>query len=105
MCEGGLESLCLNGIDGHGWGIALEVAVFLYCFAGLAIVCDDFLVISLETLCVRFNVREDIAGASFLAFGSAAPEIIINAVTTLQSVRSGTGGKDTTSLGIGAIIG
>eukprot|EP00499_Haloplacidia_sp_CaronLabIsolate_P014871 CAMPEP_0196770158 /NCGR_PEP_ID=MMETSP1104-20130614/971_1 /TAXON_ID=33652 /ORGANISM="Cafeteria sp., Strain Caron Lab Isolate" /LENGTH=554 /DNA_ID=CAMNT_0042140267 /DNA_START=124 /DNA_END=1788 /DNA_ORIENTATION=- len=105
MCEGGLESLCLAGIDGHGWGVAVEVVVFLYCFAGLAIVCDDFLVISLETLCVRFNIREDIAGASFLAFGSAAPEIIINAVTTLQSVHSGSGGKDTTSLGIGAIMG
>ena len=42
---------------------------------------------SLETLCVRWNVREDVAGASFMAFGSAAPEIIINAVST-RSARS-----------------
>ena len=40
---------------------------------------------SLETLCVRWNIREDIAGASFMAFGSAAPEIIVNAVSTIKA--------------------
>eukprot|EP00929_Paragymnodinium_shiwhaense_P079912 TRINITY_DN41661_c0_g1_i2.p1 TRINITY_DN41661_c0_g1~~TRINITY_DN41661_c0_g1_i2.p1 ORF type:complete len:461 (-),score=50.93 TRINITY_DN41661_c0_g1_i2:12-1394(-) len=54
-------------------------------------------------------VIEDVAGASFMAFGSAAPEIIINAVSTLKVVNSG-GGEDSassgeTELGIGAIIG
>ena len=50
---------------------------------------DEHLVVSLETLCVRWNVREDVAGASFMAFGSAAPEIIINAISTIKSVAGG----------------
>lgn len=58
MCESFFETLCLENIDHTAWGVALEVVVFLYCFAGLAIVCDEYLVVSLETLCVRFNIRE-----------------------------------------------
>ena len=38
----------------------------------------------------------------FLAFGSAAPEIVINAVTTIKSQVTS---SNTTSLGISAIIG
>ena len=87
----------------NGWGLALEVFVVVYSFIGLAIVCDDYLVMSLETLCIRCNIREDIAGASFMAFGSAAPEIIVNAVSTL---KSNTGGSpQAASLGVGAILG
>ena len=59
--------------------------------------------IGLETLCARWNIREDVAGASFVAFGSAAPEIIINSITTIKSAGSDTGeGAD---LGVSAIIG
>jgi Ca2+/Na+ antiporter len=77
-------------------------------FVGIAIICDDYLVVSLETLCVHWNVREDIAGATFMAFGSAAPEIVINAATTIKAVGGGSeGGGDPNSanLGVGAIIG
>ena len=42
------------------------------------------------------------AGATFLAFGSAAPEIVINAVTTIKSQVTDT---NSTSLGVSAIIG
>ena len=88
-CGCDTENLCLEQIDCHTWGIVVEVILFVYCFAGLAVVCDDHLVVSLETLCVRWEVREDIAGASFMAFGSAAPEIIVNVVSTLKSVSKG----------------
>ena len=74
----------------------------IYCFFALAIVCDEYLAPALETLCVRWRVREDVAGATFLAFGSAAPEIVINAVTTIKSQVTT---SNTTSLGISAIIG
>ena len=79
-----MENACLEQIDCHGWGIAFEIFLFIYCMAGLAIVCDDHLVLSLETLCIKWGIREDIAGASFMAFGSAAPEIIVNAVSTIK---------------------
>jgi Ca2+/Na+ antiporter len=37
-------------------------------------------------------------GASFMAFGSAAPEIIVNAIATIKA-------DGTSDLGVGAIIG
>ena len=44
------------------------------------------------------NLKEDVAGASFLAFGASAPEIVISIITTIQ-------GGDNVDLGIGSIIG
>jgi K+-dependent Na+/Ca+ exchanger-like protein len=97
-CEGGWEDICLASIDGTWWGVTIEVIVFLYSMLAIAIVADEYLVVSLETLCVRWHVREDVAGATFMAFGSAAPEIIINAITTVR-------GSSQTDLGVSAIIG
>jgi len=96
--------------EDYWWGFALEIVVLLYSFAGLALVCDDYMVPALETLCVRWNVQEDVAGATFMAFGSAAPEIIINAVQTIKSRMNGPSGQpskdnDAVALGVGAIIG
>jgi hypothetical protein len=41
---------------------------------------------ALETLCVRWMVSEDVAGATFMAIGSAAPEIVINMIAVVRSV-------------------
>ncbi|KDO26555.1 hypothetical protein SPRG_07957 [Saprolegnia parasitica CBS 223.65] len=67
-----------------GWDAALSIAGLLYIFLGLAIVCDDYLVPAIETLCEKLKIPEEAAGASFLAFGSAAPEILLNAVATAE---------------------
>ena len=91
-----METLWLETIDHTGGGIFLEVVIFVYCFCALSLVCDRYLVLSLETLCVRFRVREDVAGATFMALGSAAPELIIASLNTIQ------GESD---LGVGAIVG
>ena len=78
-----LENLCLNKIDTKpgsfslpdnpcqpfGGGILLEVFLFLYSMLGLAIVCDDYLCVALERLCEEFLIWEDVAGATFMAFG------------------------------------
>jgi K+-dependent Na+/Ca+ exchanger-like protein len=97
------DELWLPCLSPFSIAIVVEVLIFAYSFVGLAIVCDDYLVQSLETLCARWNIREDVAGASFVAFGSAAPEIIINSITTIKSAGSDTGaGAD---LGVSAIIG
>jgi len=93
-------------IDTHWWGYLVEVVLLLQCFVGLAIVCDEHMVPALETLCRRWGIREDVAGATFMAFGSAAPEIIVNAVATIQSMSGGTtGDAQTTNLGVSAILG
>jgi len=94
-------------LDQHWWGYIAEVVLLLQCFVGLAIVCDEYMVPALETLCRRWGIREDVAGATFMAFGSAAPEIIVNAVATIQSMNGAAAAPDaqTTNLGVSAILG
>jgi K+-dependent Na+/Ca+ exchanger-like protein len=104
-CDAGIENLCLDATDGHWWSVPFQTLIVLYCFLGLGRVADSYLVTSLETLCVRLNVREDVAGASFMAFGSAAPEIIVNAVATIKAVYTESESGNDTNLGVGAIIG
>ena len=53
--------------------LSVQFLPFSYAFFALAIVCDRYLVVSLETLCVRWNIREDVAGASFMV--SAAHDV------------------------------
>ena len=42
----------------------------------------------------RFLIREDVAGATFMAFGSAAPEIIVNAVSTIKQAKAKAGDEE-----------
>lgn len=104
-----VESLCFNLIDDQWWGVGVDIVVLVYAFIGVAIVADSHLVPGLETLCVRWGIPEDVAGASFMAFGSAAPEITINAISTIKAVLSGAGPEDDAgddaALGVGAILG
>merc|ERR1719197_1755370 len=95
-------------LDAHWWGVAIQVVTVLYSFLGLAIVCDEHMVPALDMLCLRWGIPEDVAGATFMAFGSAAPEIIINVVATIQSQlsKSPTGQSgEQTNLGVSAILG
>jgi Ca2+/Na+ antiporter len=89
-------------VDNHFYGFLIQILCMFYSFIGLAIVCDEHMVPSLDTLCHRWGIGEDVAGATFMAFGSAAPEIIINVVATIQAQTSD---PETTSLGISAILG
>ena len=117
-----LDDMCLNQIDtlagdfslpdtpcrGSGMGLFFEIVLFLYAMLGLAIVCDDWMCMSLERMCDIWMIREDVAGATFMAFGSAAPEIIINMVSTLKQAREyppPPSALDATNVGVGAIIG
>jgi len=85
-CEAPLQTMCLELLPNNIWKYLLEAFVIVYSFFGLAIVCDDHLCHALDTLCERYDVREDVAGATFLALGSAAPEIVINLITTLKTL-------------------
>lgn len=78
----------------HG-GLLLHVLVAVYTFLGLAIVCDEYFVASLDRICEgtifppqKFSVKlnsifhllelrlsPDVAGATFMAAGSSAPEL------------------------------
>lgn len=49
-------------------------------FYALAIVCDDFFVPALEKICERLHLNEDVAGATFMAAGSSAPELFASVI-------------------------
>ncbi|XP_031595650.1 sodium/potassium/calcium exchanger 3 [Oreochromis aureus] len=73
--------------------VALHVLCTIYMFCALAVVCDDYFVPSLEKLCERLNLSEDVAGATFMAAGSSAPELftsIIGVFITHGDVGVGT---------------
>ncbi|XP_058454190.1 probable sodium/potassium/calcium exchanger CG1090 [Malaya genurostris] len=58
----------------HG-GLVLHVLVAIFTFLGLAIVCDDYFVSSLDRICEELRLSPDVAGATFMAAGSSAPEL------------------------------
>ncbi len=77
------------------WLILLLPGV-VFMFVGLAIVTDDYFVPSLERICERLNLSEDVAGATFMAAGSSAPELFTSLLSVFLT-------KD--DVGIGTIVG
>jgi hypothetical protein len=47
----------------------------------------------IEFFCEKFAIPDEAAGASFLAFGSSAPEIAIATISTLSGGGEGGGGS------------
>ncbi|XP_045455422.1 probable sodium/potassium/calcium exchanger CG1090 [Melitaea cinxia] len=58
----------------HG-GLILHILVAVFTFIGLAIVCDEYFVSSLDRICEELKLAPDVAGATFMAAGSSAPEL------------------------------
>lgn len=79
----------------HGW-VFLHCIMACYCFWLLAIVCDDYFVPSIGLLCIKLEMREDVAAATFMAAATSSPELFINCVGTFVT---------TNDLGIGTIVG
>ena len=69
--------------------------VFIQFIAALAIICDDFFVPSLEAISEKLHLSEDVAGATFMAAGSSAPELFTSVAGV--AVR--------TDVGVGTIVG
>ena len=59
-------------------GLGLCV-VITYQFMGIAKLCDEYLCPALDKLCEQWRLPHSIAGATLVAFGSSAPELIISA--------------------------
>ncbi|XP_053489171.1 sodium/potassium/calcium exchanger 4a isoform X1 [Ictalurus furcatus] len=73
--------------------VLLHIFAAVYMFLALAIVCDDYFVMSLEKICEKLHLSEDVAGATFMAAGSSAPELfasIIGVFITHGDVGVGT---------------
>jgi K+-dependent Na+/Ca+ exchanger-like protein len=88
--------------DDAGWvrrgGWALHAVAILYLFLGIAIVCDDFFTPSLEVICEKLNLSEDVAGATFMAAGSSAPELFTSTMSLVSD-------NATNELGVATIVG
>ena len=56
-------------------------------------VCDDYFMNSLEIIGQKLNLDQDVAGATFMAAGSSAPEVFISLIgrrlSMLESLISG----------------
>ncbi|XP_024119653.1 sodium/potassium/calcium exchanger 3 [Oryzias melastigma] len=79
----------------HG-AVLLHALCAIYMFYALAIVCDDYFVPSLEKISENLQLSEDVAGATFMAAGSSAPELF----TSLIGVFITKG-----DVGVGTIVG
>ncbi|XP_056428261.1 sodium/potassium/calcium exchanger 5 isoform X3 [Hyla sarda] len=57
-------------------GIIIHFLVIMYMFLAVAIVCDEYFIPSLEVISERLGLSQDVAGATFMAIGSSAPEFV-----------------------------
>ena len=71
--------------------IAASIGIVLLCVIGLAItfygicvVCDNYLVPTVEVFIKQFKVPESIAAVTLVAFGSAAPELVLNSIGAIE---------------------
>ncbi|CAH8515838.1 unnamed protein product [Schistosoma intercalatum] len=76
--------------------VIIHLVVSIYMFVGLALLCDDYFIPCLERICEVLHLQPDVAGATFMAAGSSAPEL----ATTLVGVFIA---KD--DIGLGAVVG
>ncbi|CAD5117580.1 DgyrCDS6338 [Dimorphilus gyrociliatus] len=76
--------------------VIIHVFVVVYIFIALAIICDEYFVASLEKICEKLKLSEDVAGATFMAAGSSAPELFTSVIGVF--IAHG-------DVGIGTIVG
>lgn len=77
--------------------IVLSSLGLLACFYLLAIICEDYFVQSLEAISRKLKLSPDVAGATFMAIGSSAPELFTSLIA-LTKIGS-------ENIGAGAIVG
>lgn len=80
----------------RGGAIAIHILVSLYLFVALAVVCDNYFVPAVEKICHALNMSADVAGATFMAAATSAPELFVNVIGTF--ITEG-------DIGIGTIVG
>ncbi|XP_023261611.1 sodium/potassium/calcium exchanger 5 [Seriola lalandi dorsalis] len=57
-------------------GLVIYFMLIFYMLLAVAIVCDDYFLPSLEVISERLGLSQDVAGATFMAAGSSAPELV-----------------------------
>ena len=75
--------------------IALVLGMMV-CFWGLATVCEEFFVPALNLVCEKFNIPDDVAGATLMAAGASSPECFTSLIALFVTHSE---------VGIGTVIG
>ncbi|XP_037600379.1 sodium/potassium/calcium exchanger 5 isoform X2 [Cebus imitator] len=57
-------------------GIIIYFLIIVYMFMAISIVCDEYFLPSLEIISESLGLSQDVAGATFMAAGSSAPELV-----------------------------
>lgn len=70
--------------------------LIIYVFIGIAIICDKYFVPSLQLICDKLKLESDVAGSTFMAAGSSAPELATSVIGVFVSEDD---------IGIGAVVG
>ena len=68
----------------------------MYTFLGLALICDLYFVSSLDSISEALHLSEDVAGATFMAAGSSAPELFTSIIAVFGPEND---------IGVGTIVG
>ncbi|XP_050522285.1 sodium/potassium/calcium exchanger 4-like isoform X2 [Daktulosphaira vitifoliae] len=79
----------------HG-AIILHVLVAFYGFVFIAIVCNDYFLPSVFCICLDLGISPDVAGATFMATATCAPELFISVIGTFLTESD---------LGVGTVVG
>jgi len=85
---------CTLTIDRYGFFI--WIALLMYMFKLLSVICDTYFAPCLEAIVRKLDMSADVAGATFMAAGSSAPELSTALLATFVIRSEG---------GVGTIIG
>lgn len=77
--------------------LVASIVLLLISFYLLAIVCDRYFVDSLDRIAKKLKMNSDMAGATFMAVGSSAPELFVSLIALFKPGNE--------ALGAGTIVG
>jgi len=90
-------SECTQEIAASSAALVVPYALLiLYSFLGLAIICDEYFEPVLSAISGKLGLSDDVAGATFMAAGSSAPELFTSMSDAFFSQNN---------IGIGTIVG
>uniref|UniRef100_A0A7S2CMU7 EF-hand domain-containing protein n=2 Tax=Florenciella parvula TaxID=236787 RepID=A0A7S2CMU7_9STRA len=75
LCEDAGQCFKPGLAQGDAGGFILQLLILFYMFLCIAIVCDDLFVPALEVIAEKWELSNDVAGATLMAAGGSAPEL------------------------------
>jgi Ca2+/Na+ antiporter len=65
-----------------GYGLAMLIIFYL-----LAVICDRYFIQALEIISKKLKLTDDVAGATFMAVGTSAPEFFTAVIAILTATK------------------